>query len=144
MNVAYILAPFGAWVVAQGAKYIIAQIRNDDGKSKIAQLYLSGGMPSAHSASTVALTTFIALKDSMESGLFAVSLLFTAIVIYDAMMVRRTVGDQGVFLEDIAKTLKNNKVLKAPRITRGHTPLEVAVGMILGMLFGAIVFFATK
>jgi acid phosphatase family membrane protein YuiD len=45
-------------------------------------------MPSAHSAVAVSLTTAIALKHSIASDLFAISMAFTVIILYDAINVR--------------------------------------------------------
>lgn len=137
----YILAIMFAWVVAQGAKYLIIAAR-DKTFSGLRQLYLSGNMPSAHSASVAALLTVIALKDGIDSGLFGLASLFAAIVMYDAMMVRRSSGEQGYALRALMKEQRSK--VKIPRVARGHEPLEVLVGAIIGIVLGAVVFFATK
>lgn len=136
----YLIAIAAAWLVAQGAKYLLVAIKNRD-FSHIRQLYLSGNMPSAHSASVVALLVVIAFKDGISSGLFALAALFGAIVMYDAMMVRRSSGEQGEAIQALIKEQKSK--IPLPRAARGHTPLEVVVGGLLGGVLGYIVFLAT-
>ena len=64
------------------------------------------------------------------------------IVMYDAVMVRRSSGEQGIAIQELIKLGKANVVL--PRSAKGHTPLEVAVGAVLGLVIGVVVFLATK
>lgn len=138
----YLIAILASWIVAQGLKYVIVAAKNRN-FDHIRQLYLSGNMPSAHSASTVALATLIGASEGVDTPLFAVVALFAAVVMYDAIMVRRSVGEQGVAIQTLIKLAKN-QALVIPRSARGHTPLEVVVGAILGATIGLIVFFATK
>lgn len=137
----YLIAILVGWVVAQGLKYVVASIRNGY-KGQLRQLYLSGNMPSAHSSTVSALVVIVWLRDGIDSGLFAVVLLMAAIVMYDAMMVRRSTGEQGVAIEQLIKEQKSK--VKVPRAARGHTPLEVLAGAIIGAVIGLVVFIATK
>lgn len=137
----YIIAIIAAWLIAQGAKYMIVAVRQRD-FNHLRQLYLSGNMPSAHSATVMSLLAVIALRDGVTTGIFAVAALFAAIVMYDAMMVRRSAGEQGIAIQELIKEQHSHVAL--PRAARGHTPVEVAVGAILGALIGVVVFFATK
>jgi len=137
----YLIAIVAAWLISQGAKYLFVAVKRRS-LDHYRQLYLSGNMPSAHSASVVALVTIIGLQDGTSSGLFAVAALFAAIVMYDAVMVRRSSGEQGAAIQKLIKEQKSSVPL--PRAAKGHTPLEVAVGAILGALVGIVVFFATK
>lgn len=137
----YLTAIALGWVVAQGAKYGIYAFKHRD-LTAFRQLYVSGNMPSAHSATSVALLTVIALKDGTGGALFAVAALFTAIVMYDAVMVRHSSGTQGLALQALIKEQKSK--VKLPRAVKGHTPAEVLVGALLGMLIGSVVFLATN
>lgn len=137
----YLLAVVVGWIAAQGAKYVFAVLRTKD-VWQLRQLYLSGNMPSAHTATVVALVTVVAFKDGVESGLFGLGALFASIVMYDAIMVRRSSGEQGLAIQAIIKELKSKALL--PRSAKGHTPLEVLVGALLGVAIGIVVFFATK
>lgn len=136
----YLLSVAFAWLVAQGSKYITSVIRT--GKlTDWRQLYISGGMPSAHSATMVAITTVIGLKDGITSGLFGLAVMISIIVMYDAMMVRRSSGAQGEILRSLIAEVKST--LAPPKVVRGHEPLEVMAGALVGMTVGYIVFLAT-
>ncbi len=137
----YILAIALAWVVAQGSKFLIASVRQW-GTVDVRQLYTSGNMPSAHSASVVALMTVIGIKDGVETATFAIATLLAAIVMYDSVMVRRSAGEQGKAIHLLIKEQKSNVAL--PRAAKGHEPLEVAVGVIIGIGVGLFVFFLTR
>ena len=98
----YIITPALAWAIAQGAKHLFIRYNRarkviDQPKSSSVLLPLapSGGMPSAHSATVVALAAIIGLTAGFDSAVFAVALLFAAVVMYDAMMVRYSSGEQG-------------------------------------------------
>lgn len=137
----YIIAIIVAWLVAQGAKYLIIAIRQRS-FNNFRQLYLSGNMPSAHSATVVALCMLIGLRDGFDSGLFGLAILFATIVMYDAVMVRRSSGEQGIAIQQLIKEQKSSVSL--PRAAKGHTPVEVLVGAVLGVIIGTVVFLATK
>lgn len=139
----YLKAILAGWIVAQGTKYVIVAFKNRN-FDHIRQLYLSGNMPSAHSATTVALATVVGLINGIDSAIFAVAALFAAVVMYDAVMVRRSVGEQGLALQKIIRSSAKGKNAPIPRAARGHTPLEVLVGAILGAVIGLVVFIATK
>ncbi len=132
----YIIAILIAWIVAQGLKYVIAVIKSGSWKS-LRQLYLSGNMPSAHSASVVALMTVIGGLDGVDAAVFAVAALFAAIVMYDAVMVRRSSGEQGAAIKALIKEQKSK--VPNPRVAKGHTPLEVVAGALLGLVVGLAV-----
>ena len=134
----YIVAAGIGWIVAQLSKYVVASFKL--GKlASYRQLYLSGHMPSAHSATTVAMLTVIGALEGVQSAVFAVTFLLTAVVLYDAMMVRRSSGEQGVALT--ALLVEQKSKVRFPRVAMGHTPLEVAVGSLLGLIVGLIVVF---
>jgi acid phosphatase family membrane protein YuiD len=137
----YIIVIIASWLVAQGAKYIIIAFksRNFD---HFRQLYLSGNMPSAHSATIVSVATLIGFREGFGSAVFGLAMTMAGIVMYDAIMVRRSVGEQGLAIQEIIKFAKNGVVI--PRAAKGHTPLEVLVGAILGVIIGYVVFIATK
>ena len=101
-------------------------------------------MPSAHSASVIALVVMVAGLNGTEGGLFALTALFAAIVMYDAMMVRRSSGEQGAALTELLANSKLAKTIRLPRVAKGHTPVEVAVGALLGMVVGLVVLTITN
>lgn len=136
----YIIAIGLAWAVAQGMKFLIVTARA--GVIDYRQLYKSGSMPSVHSATSMALLTVVAFRDGIDSALFGIAALFTVIVMYDAVMVRRSTGEQGAAIEALIKEQKSK--VRPPRAAKGHEPIEVAVGMLLGLIVGLFVFLATK
>lgn len=135
---AYFLAAAIAFTSAQGIKYFLSVRKY--GKTKAGAWYQSGNMPSAHTATMVALTTVVAELDGAASGLFAVTAVITAITMYDSMMSRRSAGEQGVALRKLlAKSPFSKDPL--PHAALGHRPLEVVVGAVLGLVIGSIVAF---
>lgn len=136
----YLIAVMAGWISAQSIKYVVVALKNHN-FDHIRQLYLSGNMPSAHSATAVALATVIGLRDGIDGPIFALAALFAAVVMYDAVMVRRSVGEQGLALHKLIRS--KSKTVALPRAAQGHTPLEVAVGALLGVVIGSVVFFAT-
>jgi uncharacterized protein len=137
----YVIAVIAAWLIAQGAKYFLVALKQRS-FDHVRQLYLSGNMPSAHSATVVSLVTIIGLRDGFGTGLFALATLFAAIVMYDAVMVRRSSGEQGIAIQKLIKEQKSS--VPIPRAAKGHTPLEVIAGALLGALIGLVVFLATQ
>ena len=133
----YIIAGAAGWIVSQVTKYAVISLKKGRAVSA-PPLYLSGNMPSAHSATVVALLTVIGLIDGVGSGLFGLALIFASVVVYDAMMVRRSSGEQGVALTALIKEQKSKVPL--PRVAMGHTPLEVAVGSLIGFIVGLAVY----
>ena len=134
----YITAGLAGWVISQLAKYVVASIKSRK-LASLRQLYLSGNMPSAHSATVIAVLVVIGLKDGVESGLFGLALVFASVVLYDAMMVRRSSGEQGIAITALIKEGKS--AVPLPRVAMGHTPLEVAVGSLIGFIVGVAVYF---
>jgi acid phosphatase family membrane protein YuiD len=138
---AYFIAAALAFGAAQAIKYLLNRFAGGDGGWR--QLYMSGRMPSGHTATMTALTTVVGVRDGVDSGLFAVVAVMTLITAYDAMMSRRSSGEQGVALR---KLLAKSPFAKdpLPYVALGHRPLEVAVGGVLGLVIGfAVVFFMT-
>ena len=142
MNISpYLLVIIASWLVAQGAKYMVVALKSKSIRH-FRQLYLSGNMPSAHSATIVSVATLIGFREGFDSAIFGLAITMAGIVMYDAIMVRRSVGEQGLAIQEIIRLAKNKVII--PRSAKGHTPLEVLVGAILGLLIGFVVFIATK
>jgi len=138
----YIVTIIASWIVAQGAKYIVAALKNRTLRT-FRQLYLSGNMPSAHTATVVSVMTLIGWREGADSAVFGLALTVAAVVMYDAVMVRRSVGEQGAAIRAIIEAARYNKVV-FPRAAKGHTPVEVLAGAAIGLLIGCVVFIATK
>lgn len=134
----YIIAGMAGWIVSQLSKYVVASFKVRK-LASLRQLYLSGHMPSAHSATVIAVLVVIGLKDGIGSGLFGLALVFASVVLYDAMMVRRSSGEQGVAITGLIK--ETGSKVPLPRVAIGHTPLEVAVGTLLGLVVGVATYY---
>lgn len=147
MNGWYAMLAFGGgFVVAQLWKFVAGLVKGRkqagrmDMKTLIGYLSRSGGMPSGHTASMSGLTTYLGMMSGFESGLFALALAMTLIVIYDAIHVRYAVGEQGKALNGLLE--KENK--KSLPVVEGHTIGQVVVGAFLGALMGVIIGCLTK
>lgn len=95
----------------------------------------SGGMPSSHSALVTALATSIGQTVGWSSTEFALASIFAIIVMYDAAGVRRAAGDQARVINQIVELFEDNQFTE-DRLKEilGHTPLQVLVGSILGVV----------
>ena len=99
-------------------------------------LIATGGMPSSHSALVTGLVTIIYLTEGLTS-VFFVALALMFVVIVDAMGVRRTAGEEGMVIRRLIKHTKMK--LKEPHFSMGHTPAQVFVGGVLGILVAIVV-----
>lgn len=137
----YLIAIGLAWITAHLIKYSLALYHGK--KVDFAQqLFISGGMPSSHTATATSVWLLVGLHEGAQSAIFGVATLVLLIVAYDAVKVRRSVGEQGAAIQALIKLTKNT-TLGPPRTARGHTPLEVVAGACLGLTIGLVVFFAT-
>jgi acid phosphatase family membrane protein YuiD len=137
----YLIAIVAAWLVSHTVKYLVTRSKGVNAKIR-AHLFVSGGMPSAHTSSSIALLTIIGLSDGVGSGLFGLAALFTLIVMYDSMKIRRSSGEQGLAIKALIKRAKIK--VQEPFVAKGHTQTEVIAGAVLGFLIGLVVFFATS
>ena len=139
-NKIFVSAALG-WLVAQVLKTIIYLIIN---KRFVAERMVGGGgMPSSHSATVCALATAAGMRYGGGSFEFAVAAMFAIVVMYDAMGVRRETGIQAKVLNEMMELLTNmGKEMSAEDKLKelvGHTPLQVWMGAILGILIAALV-----
>ena len=100
-------------------------------------LVVTGGMPSSHSAFVVSLATIIYLEEGTSTA-FAISLVLAFIVLRDAFGVRRTVGEEGLIINQI---LKKVKIKTQAHFSLGHTPWQVLVGAGLGWAVSVMVYY---
>lgn len=137
----YLIVILLGWIVAQGLKYVFAVIKTKK-IGNFRHLYSSGNMPSSHSACVVGLATVVGFVNGFDSAVFGLAFLFATIVMYDAVMVRRSAGEQGIAIQQLIKLGKAKIIL--PHSAKGHTPVEVLAGALLGVFLGLVVFLATK
>lgn len=113
------------------------------GKEKVVdfpRIFMSGGMPSSHSSFVTSLSTAVGVYSGFDSVEFVISVVFALIVMYDASGVRRAVGKQAAILNKIVEDLQNKKHIEHETLKElvGHTPKEVILGAILGIVVGAL------
>lgn len=128
-----------ACFIAQGLKLVIELVR--EGKFNARSLFTTGGMPSAHSALVASLATGVGIKEGWESTNFAIALLFAIIVMFDAAGVRQAAGKQARLLNQIVEELfREHKDFNEEKLKEllGHTPLQVIVGVILGVIVAGV------
>ncbi len=129
-----------AWFMAQVAKVFLGVVLLK--KFDFHKFVASGGMPSSHSALVVACTTAIGKLYGTSGPYFAVSAVFSAVVMYDACNVRRSAGDTvrvvNLMLEHVEK-LTAEEFAENLKEVMGHTPLQVLVGALLGLVVGLLV-----
>ena len=140
----YLITAISAWAVAQVVKTILYAVMN--GKLDWERLFGDGGMPSGHSATVSSLAVFCALMHGTGSHEFAVSAILAIIVCHDAMGVRHETGKQAILINELIEGFQKLAVEhKLPAIELkefvGHTPLQVAAGIILGILDALFMYF---
>lgn len=146
----YVISFGLAYLVTEGIKIASVIVKHREFRWR--EFFKSGGMPSSHSANVTALAVTVGMLNGFGSAVFGLAAGFAAIVMYDAMHVRRAVGEQGEVLRKIIERdaklekevseLLNKKSaakLRKPYFTRGHRPIEVLVGSLLGALIGIAV-----
>ncbi|MFU0801229.1 MAG: divergent PAP2 family protein [Xylanivirga thermophila] len=129
-----------AWFIAQSLKVIITLITVR--KLDIKRFVGSGGMPSSHSAFVVSLAVSIGETQGYNSPMFALAATFAMIVMYDAAGVRRAAGKQAAVLNDILAQLQSKRGVSDKKLKEliGHTPIEVIIGALLGILIAKLAF----
>jgi acid phosphatase family membrane protein YuiD len=140
VNWKYLIPPIVAWTIAQVTKVVYMSFRQ--GRLNLRVLAEMGGMPSSHSAIVMGLTTGVGRIDGVGSPLFAIALIFSFVVMYDAAGVRRAAGRQAAILNRLVEDLVAMRGIHEERLREllGHTPVEVLVGAALGILVGLIPF----
>jgi len=106
----------------------------------------TGSMPSSHSAAVSALTTSIGIIEGISSPIFAVSFVFSIIIMFDATGIRREAGEHAVILNQLVRDFRTlfeeatdwNQKEEYEKIAElktllGHKPIEVFVGALTGI-----------
>ncbi len=135
-----LLVSVASWFIAQAIKILIDVYRYK--KLDLSLIMSSGGMPSSHSSFTSACAMSIGFIEGFDSSLFALALVLTFVVMYDATGVRREAGKQAATLNVITKIIEHEKlnVTEDFKELLGHTPLQVFAGFVLGILVACISF----
>lgn len=138
-----LIAASTSWFIAQVVKTIIHLIVTKE--LRLERMVGSGGMPSCHSATVCALATSAGMVCGVDSPTFAVTVMFAIVTMYDAMGVRRETGRQAEILNEMMILFKEmgkagNKISAIDKLKEfvGHTPLQVLMGAILGIIVATV------
>ena len=133
MNYWIFLLPIIALILTQLIKVVI-ELFSGNFSWHVFKKY--GGMPSSHSALVFALLTEVIYIDGIYSTTFAIALILTILIIRDATGYRRNMDCHSQLINSLVKELPSEKQPDLPHLddTIGHTPLQAAVGAVVGIL----------
>ncbi len=131
----YILSSLLSMICAQGMKLFTS--RNESEGIPWHRVTQCGGMPSSHTAVAAALATSLGLDLGWASPTFQVAAVLGGIVVYDAITLRRVVGEHTRVLKERLHGVADDSFLWEDGV--GHTPLEASVGLLLGILCAVLV-----
>ena len=134
----YLIVPISVWFCIQLFKVIWDLVVTH--KFNFKRILGAGGMPSSHSGVVTSLAAMIGKTQGLNSPIFALAVIFSFIVMYDAAGVRRAAGKQAKLLNKLVETpgLTNIQVQEKLVEVLGHTPMQVIVGAIVGITVGLI------
>ena len=129
-----------AWLTAQTIKVALGVWR--ERRFNFRWFVGTGGMPSSHAAAVSSLATSIGISYGFDSALFAVAVVFTLIVMFDAQGVRHATGRQAVLLNKMLEDIYWKKKLDEAKVKEflGHTPIEVFAGAFLGIVISLLLY----
>jgi len=133
-----LMTTVSGWLIAQAIKVVLGVFRQ---KRFDFRLFIgSGGMPSAHAAGAACLGTSIGFECGFDSAYFALAFAFAIVVMFDAQGVRRSTGKQATILNKIMEDIYWQGKIKEIRLREliGHTPVEVIMGMLLGITIALV------
>lgn len=131
-DLAYVVTPFLAWLVAGVLKFIVNSVRAG---APAFGLIGYGGLPSNHSAIVTSMAALIAFKEGIGPA-FGVALTLAFIVMLDASSLRRQVGRQAAAINRLGASIPGYQPL---RERMGHTPVEILAGIVVGIAVAAVV-----
>ena len=134
-----LIASFLAWAIAQMSKTVYELFK--ERKLVLSRLVSSGGMPSSHSALVSGLATATGRVVGVGSAEFAITVVLAGIVMYDAAGVRRAVSIQARILNQMIDEAFQGHPMAEKRLREliGHTPIQVFVGAVLGIVVGLLI-----
>ncbi|MDO8535923.1 MAG: divergent PAP2 family protein [Candidatus Omnitrophota bacterium] len=129
-----------AWIIAQSIKVLLGVLR--ERRFNFRWFVGTGGMPSSHAAGVSALSTSIGVAYGFDSALFAVTLVFTLVVLFDSQGVRFSTGKMAGVLNKMLDDIYWKKRLDDKQLKEflGHTPIEVFAGIALGILVSLLLY----
>lgn len=134
----YLYIPLIVWFCIQTFKVIYDLVTTK--KFNFKRIMGAGGMPSSHTAVVTTLAAMIGKNQGFDTPIFAMSVIFALVVMYDAAGVRRAAGKQARLLNKIVETPGLSGVQVQEKLVEvlGHTPLQVLVGAVIGITVGLL------
>ena len=134
----FVYVPLIVWFCIQTFKVVHDLIKTK--KFNFKRIIGAGGMPSSHSAIVTCISAMIGKSEGFDTPIFALSLIFAMVVMYDAAGVRRAAGKQARLLNKIVETPGLSSVQVQEKLVEvlGHTPLQVFVGAAIGITVGLL------
>ena len=124
----YVYIPCVLWFSVQLFKVIYDLVTTK--KFNFKRIMGAGGMPSSHSAVVTSLATLVGKYEGVDTAIFAISVVFSFIVMYDAAKIVNKIGE--------TPGLSSREVQGKLVEVLGHTPVQVIVGAAIGVLVGLI------
>ena len=126
-------------ILAQVLKTVVYYYRT--GKWDFHWVIASGGFPSSHSSTVTALSLSIGIQEGFDSAIFAVTTIFSFIVMYDACHVRYYSGKNIELTKKLVKDLIEMTGLhfddpiyqEKLKNVLGHKFVEVIGGFVVGL-----------
>ncbi len=133
-----LIVTFFAWTIAQTIKVALGVLRTK--RFDFRWFIGTGGMPSSHAAGSSALAVVVGLDYGFDSPLFALAAVFAVVTMFDAQGVRRSAGKQAAILNQMIDDIYWKGKIAEDRLKEliGHTPVEVFMGSIIGILLALI------
>jgi acid phosphatase family membrane protein YuiD len=133
-----LMVTFLAWFIAQTIKVALGVLRTH--RFDFRWFIGTGGMPSAHAAGSSALAVVVGFDYGFVTPLFALAAVFAIVTMFDAQGVRRSSGKQAQLLNKILDDIYWKGKIQEDRLKEllGHTPVEVFMGSIIGILLALI------
>jgi acid phosphatase family membrane protein YuiD len=125
----YLVTPVIAWFVAGSLKFVINSLIT---KKAATELIGYGGLPSNHSTIVCSMAALIGLREGLDNPAFGVAITLAFIVMLDAASLRRQVGKHASALNQLNRD--DNPAAPQLRERMGHTPVEIAAGIVVGVL----------
>jgi acid phosphatase family membrane protein YuiD len=126
-------------ILAQVLKTVVYYYRT--GKWDFHWVIASGGFPSSHSSTVTAISLSIGIQEGFDSAIFAVTTIFSFIVMYDACHVRYYSGKNIELTQQLVKDLREMTGLhfddpiyqEKLKNVLGHKFVEVIGGFVVGL-----------
>ena len=127
-------------VFTQILKFVLYGVANR--RPSLRVLVTTNGLPSLYAVTLSCLCTVVGLDQGTGSPLFAGAMVFSGVVLHDVVRVQTSVDQGWRSTAWVARSVENERGAEwldgrlALLRDRGHRPLHVGLGMLLGLLIG--------